>query len=161
IPTTEALMAKPKRITHYINLRDPISGKTDNLFGCGPELRGEWVAEVYMVLALKYEVTFKEIIRMAMVALHGPEAWANDFNIDKLDKIMRDLIFDAERDHELMDNFKLPLAEYLKIWLRGREALLRYAQWFPDKREGVEAFLAEQEAEMIALVERAEKRRTN
>jgi len=98
---------------------------------------------------------------MAMVAKHGPEAW--DWQDEERDllKVMRKLTWEAERDAELMRKCDLPIEELIAIWRRGHEGLLRYAHFFPDRREKIEAFLEEHEAVMAALLERHAERQGN
>ena len=122
---------------------------------------GRKVAQIYFEVAAKYYLTFGEIFRMAMVARHGPEAWDWQHEERDLRKVMQKLTLEAEQDAELMRRPDLPIEELIAIWRRSRDALLRYANFFPDRREKIEAFLAEQEAVMIALLERHEKRRGN
>ena len=44
------------------------------------------------------------------------------------------------------------------IWMRSREALLRGAELFPEKREKFEAAVAEQEDVLLAMIERYGRR---
>jgi hypothetical protein len=49
---------------------------------------------------------------------------------------------------------KLPIKEVLMIWMRSREALLRGAELFPERRKMFEAAVAEQEDVLLAMIER-------
>ena len=140
--------------------RDPMTGESVSFLDERDD--GKRLAQIYFELALKHYITFGEIFRMAMVAKHGPEAW--DWRDEERDlrKVMQKLTLEAERDAELMRKFDLPIEELVAIWRRGRDGLLRYANFFPNRREKIEAFLAEREAAMIAMLERhAERQRAN
>jgi hypothetical protein len=139
--------------------RDPITGRSVS-FGDERD-DGKRVAQIYFELAVKHYITFGEIFRMAMVAKHGPEAW--DWRDEERDlrKAVQKLTWEAERDAELMSKFDLPIEELVAIWRRGRDGLLRYANFFPNRREKIEAFLAEREAVMIAMLERHAERQRN
>ena len=136
--------------------RDPMTGKSVSFFD--ERDGGKRLAQIYFELALKHYITFGEIFRMAMVAKHGPEAW--DWRDEERDlrKVVQKLTLEEERDAELMRKFDLPIEELLAIWRRGRDRLLRYANFFPNHREKIEAFLVEREAAMLAMLERHAER---
>src|SRR5262249_44977522 len=128
--------------------RDPI---TDESFFF--ETKKE--AEIYLELAVTYLVSFREIYRMAMTVLHGPEAMNDNFD---LHKELRLLSFEGEQDAELLKFDHLPPEELIEIWMRSRRALQRIANFPPHRREKIEAFLDESEVEMIAMLERHERK---
>jgi hypothetical protein len=139
--------------------RDPITRQS--VLFVDERDEGKRVAQIYFELAVKHYITFAEIFRMVMVAKHGPEAW--DWQDEERDllKVVQKLTLEVERDAELMRRFDLPIEELVAIWRRGRDRLLRFANFFPDRRERIEKFLAEQEASMIARLERHAERQRN
>jgi hypothetical protein len=136
--------------------RDPITG--ESVLFVDERDDGRRVAQIYFELALKHYITFGEIFRMAMVAKHGLEAWDWQHEERDLLKVLQKLTWEAEHDAKLMSKFDLPIVELMEIWRRGRDGLLRYANFFPNRREEIEAFLAKREEVMIAMLERHEKR---
>ena len=136
--------------------RDPMTGESVSFLD--ERDNGKRLAQIYFELALRHYITFGEIFRMAMVVKHGPEAW--DWRDEERDllKAMQKLTWEAEQDAELMRKFDLPIEELVAIWRRGRDQLLRCANFFPNRREKIETFLDEREAAMIAMLERHEQR---
>ena len=146
-------------MAHSTHQRDPISGESVSFLD--ERDGGKRLAQIYFELAVKHYITFGEIFRMAMVAKHGPDAWDWQHEERDLRKAVQKLTLEVEHDAELMRKFDLPIEELVAIWRRGRDGLLRYANFFPNRREKIEAFLAEREAVMIAMLERHEKRQRN
>jgi uncharacterized protein (DUF433 family) len=107
-------------------------------------------ARAYYELAIRYWISFMEIHRMIRAALFGPEGFDNKFD---LMKELRQLGEEGEQDAELLANFDLPSEEVFQIWLRSRQSLQRLANFFPLRREKIEAAIAEQEEVMIAILE--------
>lgn len=128
------------------HLRDPIT--RESFF-----FESQREAQIYLELAITYFVSFREVYRMSNAVLHGPEALNDNFDLHKELRLLGE---EGKRDAELF-KFDLPPEELLAIWMRSRRALQRLANFLPYRREKIEAFLAESEAEMIGILESHER----
>jgi hypothetical protein len=129
---------------HCTPKRDPINGESW-LFIEGED-GGAKDAQRYYELAVRHRISFKGIFAMLVACLQTLR--------DELDAIAEE----GERDAQLLGTLKLPIVELIQIWARSRDALLWLAQTHPERREKIEAQIAEQEAVMIAMLERYEQR---
>ena len=102
-------------------------------------------------LAVKYFVSFREIHQMVVTML-------NELVDLKLLYEVEVIGASAERNRMHLENHMLPIKETLIIWVRSREALLRLAELFPERREKIEAQVAEQQDVLLAMLERYERR---
>ena len=129
--------------------RDPVSGEdwffVDDLVG-GDGARD---AQRYYELALRHCLTFREIHHMVMQVL------GELIDLEKVREIDA-LNAQAKRFTRALSStvVKPPIKEVLMIWMRSREALLRGAELFPERRKMFEAAVAEQEDVLLAMIER-------
>jgi hypothetical protein len=136
--------------------QDPISGECW-FFGEGEDDDGARDAQRYYELALRHCVTFREIHHMAVQVL------GELIDLEKVRELDA-LNAQAKQFTRALSStvVKLPIKEVLMIWMRSREALLRGAELFPEKREKFEAAVAEQEDMLLAIIERyGQKARAN
>jgi hypothetical protein len=122
-----------------VHKRDPWTGK--DFFFADNDGKNEWTAQRYHELALKYFVSFREIHQMITAVLEKIVVETEAFGDE------------VERDHQLL-KLNLPMQEYLEIWCRSREGLLRMAEMFPEKRQELEAVVVEQQEKFLAMLER-------
>lgn len=135
---------------HCTYQRDPVTGE-DWYFAEGSEKDGgERYARIYLELALRYWISFKEIWMLYLVARYGPEAYDKNFDLKKK---LQEMEWEQEKDLALARTYKLPLAEIFRLWCRQRERLLRLANFFPHRAEEIEAFVREKEDRLIASIE--------
>jgi len=121
------------------NVLDPITKRWTGFVG-DEVFSGEQLAAICQKLARKYRMSFVEIFRMFRQAMHGPEALADDFDLNRELRLIRQ---EAEEDLELMTTIDdLPLAELAQIWERARTRALRSANFFPYRREEYMALVA-------------------
>jgi hypothetical protein len=126
---------------------DPITG-VNTFFSGAYDGDGERLAEMYLTIARRCSVTFREIFMAFQHAMHGPEALAEDFN---LNRELRQIDREADEDLELMTSFDLPFAERVQLWKRARTRMLRLADFFPHHRKKYETQIAKHD-EMLAVV---------
>jgi hypothetical protein len=128
--------------------RDPVGGEwwyfVDRLI----DGDGEKEARRWYDLAIRYQITFKEIFNMIVAALQE--------HYD-LQKEFEEIGEEGKRNADLL-RLKLPIQEALQIWKRSRDGLLRLAELCPDKREKIEAAVAEQQDVLLAMFERYERK---
>jgi hypothetical protein len=137
--------------------RDPVSGEDwffvdDLILGDGRK-----DAQTYYELALRYCLTFREIHAMAFAVL------GELIDLERV-RELDTLRAQAKQFTRALSStvVKPPIKEVLMIWMRSREALLRGAELFPERREMFEAAVAEQEDMLLAIIERyGQKARAN
>ena len=101
---------------------------------------------LYHTLACRYQISILDICKMLGYALYGPDdEAANSPEVE-----IKDRIRDFERDANLL-KLELPIEEAIAIWMRAREGLQWLADHCPERREEIEAFLAERERRMEKL----------
>jgi hypothetical protein len=130
--------------------RDPVSGECwffvdDLMLG-----DGEKDARRFYELAVRHQITFREIFNMAVAVLRA----LYDYD---LEKELRELEDEGKRNIELMQKFTLPAEQLVRIWMQSLEALHRQAQIVPEVREKNEAFIAEQYEVMVAMLEKYQR----
>ena len=145
-PPNFSVICPTGKCTHQ---RDPITGESW-MFVEGKD-SGAKDAQRYYELAVKYFVSFREIHQMVVTML-------NELVDLKLLYEVEVIGASAERNRMHLENHMLPIKETLIIWVRSREALLRLAELFPERREKIEAQVAEQQDVLLAMLERFERR---
>ena len=132
-------------------LRDPVGDEVWIFFE--GEDSGASDARRYKELALKYQITFREIFNMLVATLQA---------LKDLDKEFKDELLVLEEEGKqnlaLMKKFTLPLEQLVRIWLAGLEALRRQGEIVPEVREKNEAFIAEQYEVMVAMLEKYQQK---
>ena len=108
-------------------------------------------AQRYYELAIKYFVSFREIHQMVVAMLSELVDLKLLYEVEVIGA-------NAERNRMHLQNHMLPVKEALIIWMRSRDGLLRLAELFPDRREKIEAQIAEQQDVLLAMFERYEQR---
>ncbi len=128
---------------HGAHKRDPINDEW--WFFAEPNVNNKLLAQCYHDLALKHFISFRGIFKMVVAVLQDLR--------DELEVMGAE----GEIDAQLL-KFKLPAKEALAIWCRAREGLLRLAELYPEKREKIEAMVAEQQDVLLAMLERYERK---
>lgn len=129
---------------------DPITGVNTFFTSSDDDVfTGERLAEIYLTIALKHSVTFREIFMAFQFTMHGPEALADDFD---LKRELRSIDREAEEDLELMTSFDLPFGQRVQLFERARIRMLRLADFFPERREKYLASVAEHDAMLVAAL---------
>lgn len=133
-----------------IHVRCPVSN--DALFMANED---EWSVAAYRSLARRYQISIWDICIMLELILYGPDDVALASPEHKIEGRIRH----AECDAALV-KLELPIDEALAIWLRAREGLQWLAANCPDdeRRAKIEAFIAEREGRMAALIAKPKRR---
>lgn len=129
--------------------------KRDPVTGTSASFETEEDARLYFELAVTYWMSFTEIYRMVIGALHGPEALNDNFDLLKELRLIGE---EGKQDAKLLANFDLPPEELFAVWLRSCRAMQRLANFFPNRREKIETAIAEQEGAMLSILQRHERR---
>lgn len=121
--------------------------------------QGQYYKSLFQHLGWKHWVSIRELLAMTELAVQilEPEQWERGVEMARMVEEARQ---DAETLRMGSKHLNYPLEAAIEVWLRHRDGLRWVAANTDDaeKRARIEAFLADRQAKMDALIARAQVR---